>query len=303
MKKWVCQTDKTHVFDECSEDGFCSFEPLYHGILLEEEVPSLRSKELCLCVMLMDASASMTGPVFEGTSITRMRFVSNSAASGIFDLAKKKEAFNIYIACFKFDDRVKLMFVDSVANITDRFKITEAFANYLFNELFEFQQGTDINNALQQAYLLVKKFLNKQLDEFPVTDYTAMMQRILKYNSADMISIPNIRVLLYTDGMQYDSSGNKTLNPNPFKQNILTGLNHDILICAYLGSETDEGCSDLRNLVSHCPIHNSEQFFLFDKPSDMGKLYHLFRMASSASGFCPRCLEKQFEYSSLPKFV
>jgi hypothetical protein len=72
-------------------------------------------------------------------------------------------------------------------------------------------------------------------------------------------------------------------------------LNHDILIGAYFGQESDQGCAELKTLLSNCPIHNSPQFFLFDKPSNIGNLKYLFRMASGASGFCPKCLEKQLK--------
>ncbi|HZI54757.1 MAG TPA: hypothetical protein VFD56_13670, partial [Chitinophagaceae bacterium] len=198
-----------------------------------------------------------------------------------------------YVAGFKFDDRVELMFIDTVANLIARFKEVKVFANYLYNELFKFQQGTDINKALQQAYAFIDKFLKKEIAGLPFTNYTPMMQRIFKYNSVDTVSIANVRVMIYTDGMQYDAAGNRKLLPNPFKRNPLPHLNHDIVIGAYFGKESDEGCNELQSLLSNCPIHNSPQFFLFDKPANIGNLKYLFRMASGASGFCPKCLEKQ----------
>ena len=314
MKKWVCQKVRTHIFDD-TDNYYCTICAPFEGILKWEEVPDAspvrehkerpaeqvtatvkpptEDQEVGLSIILMDASSSMTDPAFEGIPLTRMTLVANCAASGIFDLERMQNNPNAYVACFKFDDRVQLMFLDTVSNIIGRYKKVETFAAYLYNELFEFQQGTDINKALQQSYTFVSQFLKKQLDGFPVKRYTPMLQRILEFNSVDSVSIPNVRVLMYTDGMQYVANGSKVLAPNPFKQNMIRELNHDILIGAYFGMESDQGCKDLKNLVSNCPIHNIPQFFLFDDPAHIGDLKYLFRMASGASGFCPRCLEKQ----------
>lgn len=298
MKKWVCQKNNAHIFDDYNPDPehpyYCSIDAPFEGILMEEEVLDEEERELSLRVILMEASSSMTNPLFDRIPLTRMKIIANSVASSIFNMVPIQNNFNIYIACFKFDERTELMFVDSVANIIKRYRKIETFADYLYSELFKFQQGANINNALRQAHQFVSGFLNKQLEGFPVKEYTPMLQRILKFNSFDIISIPNIRVLLYTDGMQYDANGSTALNPNPFKQNPLPGLNHDILIAAYLGSEIDHGYRDLSNMLSNCPIHDIQQLFLFDKPSDLGNLKYLFRMASRASGFCPSCIKKDF---------
>ena len=120
-----------------------------------------------------------------------------------------------------------------------------------------------------------------------------MIQRILKYKSTQAVSIPNVRVLIYTDGMQYDANGSKILHDNPFTRYPIEGVNHDIVIGAFFGKENDDGCKELKGLLSRCPIHDVEQFFLFDRPEKIGNLKYLFRMASGASGFCPRCLEKE----------
>lgn len=315
MVKWVCQKVRTHVFDD-TDNYYCTICKPFEGVLKEEEVgniatspkpvekpqpvapvtvvsPPVEDQEVGLCIIMMDASSSMTEIAFKDIPLTRMTLVANCAASGIFDLERMQNNPNAYVACFKFDDRVELMFIDTVSNIIGRHKNIQNFAAYLYKELFEFRQGTDINKALLQAHSFVSQFLKKQLDGFPVKKYTPMLQRIFKFNSVESVSIPNVRVLLYTDGMQYVSKGSKVLNPNPFKQQLIEGLNHDILIGAYFGLSTDKGCNDLRNLVSNCPIHNIPQFFLFDNPANIGDLKYLFRMASGASGFCPRCLEKQ----------
>lgn len=310
--KWVCQTDKTHIFDTPSDDWFCPVCAYGEGILMEEPFeeerppnipvlppPSSQEPEVGLSVILMDASSSMTDQAFEGNPQTRMRLVASSAASGIFDLERMQNNPNAYVAAFKFDDRVEMMFMDTIKNLIDKYDgQVKKFADYIYNELFEMQQGTDINKALKQAHIFVEKFMKKELDIFPTDKYMPMKQRILKFNSVDSVSIVNVRVLIYTDGMQYDTEGNNELLPNPFqdKDKPIEGLNHDIVIGAFFGNSKDEGCNALKKILSKCPIHNEEQFFVFEDPSKIGELKHLFRMASGASGFCPKCLSKQLNY-------
>lgn len=321
MKKWVCQKNKAHIFDEYDPDPehpyYCTLDedPLTGILKLEEtnitvtpgdtkpepeppviEITEEEEHEVGLCVIMMDASDSMTDIAFDGIPLTRLTLIANSAASGIFDLERLQNNSNAFVACFKFDDRVELMFVDTVANVIKRHKNITAFSQYLYNELIDMQQtphGTDINKALQQAYTFIGQFLNKQLPGFPVKKYTPLVQRIFRYGSVDSVSVPNVRVLMYTDGRQYVVNGSMVLNPNPFQQKPINGLNHDILIAAFFGPENDPGCKELRNIVSNCPIHNIPQFFLFDDPAHIGDLKYLFRMASGASGFCPSCLKKQ----------
>jgi hypothetical protein len=241
----------------------------------------------------MDASASMTDPISEQESKTRMQQVAESAASGIFDLQRLQNNQDAWVTAFKFDDRVEKMFEESVAGLIRRFdKDVNKFAAYIYDELFSMQQGTDINAALRKAYAYIDGFLQKKLD-FPVRNYIPMYQPIMRGDSASSISIPNIRVMMYTDGRQYDTHGDRYLKPNPFLKPP-AGLNHDILIGAFFGRSSDEGCSELKDLLSNCPIHeDTKQFFLFDTPKKIDYMKHLFRMASGASGFCPLCLGKE----------
>jgi hypothetical protein len=252
-----------------------------------------RVRELGLCVLLMDASSSMTEAVPGIEKKTKMQQVAESAARGIFDLERLHNNQDAWVTAFKFDDRVEKMFEESVGELIRRFdKDPDKFSAYIYDELFSMQQGTDINAALQKAHAYIDGFLLKRLD-FPVKDYIPMYQPVLKGSSAASVSIPNIRVLMYTDGMQYDARGNRHLNQSPFIQNPLRGCNHDILIGAFFGRASDEGCAELRGLLSNCPIHDdTQQFFLFDTPKKIDHMKHLFRMASGASGFCPLCLGK-----------
>jgi hypothetical protein len=312
-KIWVCQTDRSHVFKSPTDDGYCPLCPMWVGLLKPEirsvpgpgtgtgnstggsgPYPIPTQQEVGLCVILMDASASMTDPVFEEDTETKISLVAKSAAEGIFDLERLHNNQNAIIAAFKFDDRVEKMFVKSVgALIKDYNNDVNQFSDYLYAQLFKMQRGTDINKALRVAHEYVGNFLQNRLNDFPVKNYTSMQQRILKAQSVDSISVPNVRVLIYTDGRQFVENGEKQLKANPFIQSPLPGLNHDVVIGAFLGKLKDDGCNELKGLLSECPRHDTTQFFLLDTHEKTRYLKHLFRMASGASGFCPMCLSQQ----------
>lgn len=288
---WMCSYNPAHTFQDPTPDYFCPTCPKFTGLLIYTEDPLNGETEVGLCVILMDASLSMTEKAFDGTPLTRMQLVCGSAAHGIFSLQRLNNNTNAIVAMFKFDDRLELMVLDSVAGLMRRFHQDEQeFSRYLFTEMDKMKQGTDINKALREAHLFIKKFLEKKLDNFPVPNYRPMLQPILNKNNK-ALTVANVRVLIYTDGGQYDANESNHLDPNPFKANPLPLIDHDVVIGAYFGQKSDDGCNQLQSLLSECPIHNHPQFFLFDTPKNIGDLKYLFRMASGASGFCPICLE------------
>lgn len=252
-------------------------------------------KEVGLCVLVMDASSSMLEPAFPGNPLSRLSLVAQTAAYGVFDLQRMQNNPNAFVSIIVFDDRVKAVFPDgpvSIASLIKRFDSdVSRFADFLEAELGSMKQGTDINAALNEAYWLVKNFMGNKLTSIYDGHYSPVQQTILKYGTIDSVSIPNVRVLMYTDGMQYDARENRTLLPNPFSAHPVTGLNHDVLIGAYFGNANEDGAAQLSSLTSKCPIHNIPQFFLIDSPARINSLQSLFRMASGASGFCPKCLE------------
>lgn len=309
---WVCDIDPSHQFKSPTDDGYCPSCPLWTGLLTKKTRlvpttgtgpgpglgprpgPAPGQQEVGLCVILMDASASMTDPVFEEDTETKIALVARSAAEGIFDLERLHNNQNAVIAAFKFDDRVEKMFVKSVgALIKDYDKDVNRFSDYLYEQLFKMQRGTDINKALRVAHEYVGNFLQNRLNDFPVKNYTSMQQRILRAQTAESVSIPNVRVLIYTDGRQFVENGEKQLKANPFIQSPLPGLNHDVVIGAFLGKLKDDGCNELKSVLSECPRHDAAQFFLLDTHEKTRHMKHLFRMASGASGFCPMCLSQQ----------
>ena len=144
----------------------------------------------------------------------------------------------------------------------------------------------------------MKDFLNKKS---PVLgDYEIFTQNVLRNLTGINGPVPNVRVFLYTDGLQFvNGKEDKLINPfsNPkdfpgdFPQDI------DILMGAFFGSEISEdenkGMNELKEVLGVCPEDDEKQFFLVNSPESLITLKNLFHMASGASGFCPKCIEKK----------
>jgi len=256
-------------------------------------------KELGLCIILMDASGSMETPAFEGSPITKMRLIAKAAASGIFSLRDNECSEYAYIAIYKFDHKIgPPILLKSIANIVREFRSESKFEDFLHDHLSSEDMGgqTNINEALNKAYDLARKFLNYEISAFREAfggqDYPIKIQRIINQKTFKQDTASNVRVLLYTDGMQYFNDIDLPID-NPFKNQRLG--NYDILMGAFIGPGSgvgSDGCKQLQVVLSQCPIHNKKQFFLIDHPYKIFTLRGLFRMASGNSGFCPECLSK-----------
>lgn len=255
--------------------------------------------ELGLCVLLMDASGSMFKPnALEGSEENRAQIVARAAAKGIMSLKENSRGKDAYLAVYKFDHRVKPVFLKSIAEVTQSYENEEALEDFLYQSM-EMEMGgeTDINEALIQAYNLVSAFLKKQISVFRKPrgdkDYPVVMRPVTNRNTMDQIVVPNVRVFIYTDGMQYVDGESKELI-NPFLGGgDLPDSPVDILLGAFIGSEKSKGCKDLERILSDCPEHDTKQFFLIDKPEDTVELAGIFRMASGNSGFCSECVKKE----------
>ena len=298
---WICSNNPKHIFENPTPDYFCDKCEPFTGILVEGDIEKTvdeggtipvvdkgKEREVGLCILLMDASGSMTHKPFKGSPLSRMELVATSAAAGIFDLKQLSNKDNAYIAAFKFDHRVERMFIDTVGGLLKKYnEDIKAFADDILQHLKSMQGQTNINGALKTAFSFADQFVNKKMAHFQ--DYRPVKQNILKKDMSS-ITVPNVRVLMYTDGMHW-TGGSSKLEDNPFKA-LSENIPVDILIGAFFGDANYEGCDDLKGLLSHCPKHGEQQFFLFDTPEKYGSLRHLFKMASGASGFCPKCIEE-----------
>lgn len=264
-------------------------------------IVSGQGKEVGLCVLLMDASGSMAEepyassfpskypPKVESTAIaekegklTKREVVTDAAALAIFGLKDLSKKENAYICAIKFDNNPSVMFTKTVDDILTEHENPQKFAKYLYNELASLNGGTNINGALNLAYSFVKKFIDGNVPG--MENCIANFQT--QYYGSKSIDVPNVRIMLYTDGEQLQHYGPIV---NPFKKN---NEELDLLIGAYIGNPEDNGCKQLEEIVGTCPSHNQKQFYVMDDPKKIATLRGLFRMASGTSGFCPYCIEK-----------
>ncbi|SFQ52464.1 vWA domain-containing protein [Hymenobacter arizonensis] len=270
-------------------DYFCT-DCGYDGLLIDDAVDTKLEenggdREIGLCILLMDASGSMDQPAFPGSPLTKLRLVANSAAQGIFDLQQMGKADDAYICAMLFDNTIKQIFFKSVKELLEEHNFeVKVFANYLYEELAQMGGTTDINGALQAANSFAKSFTTRSIPN--MQGYTPLEHVVLTKAGQSRV-VPNVRVLLYTDGVQYIDGKSDPL-VSPFKE-----WETDILMGAFFGDSSESGCNELRSILSKCPNHDFEQFFLLDQPSKVAHLRKLFRMASGASGFCPLCIPKE----------
>lgn len=249
-------------------------------------------KEVGLCVLLMDASGSMfMDPAFKGQGfpssfghefLNKAEMVAKCAANAIFQLKDitLKEHQEAYIMAIKFDHRQSVMFHKSIRGIIEEFRDSTRFAKYLYDSFSDMQGGTNINGALDMAYSFISKFKAGNIPG--IGAFEPMHDSIYLPNKGGDYEIPNIRAMIYTDGEQLSDYGSIR---NPFKAH-----DPDLLLGAFIGDQDERGCTDLRSIISKCPIHQQDQFFVIDNPQRQATLRRLFRMASDASGFCPACI-------------
>ena len=270
-------------------DYFCT-DCGYDGLLIDDAVDTKLEegggdREIGLCILLMDASGSMEQPAFPGSPLSKLRLVANSAAQGIFDLQQMGKADDAYISAMLFDNTIKQIFFKSVKELLEEHNFeVKRFADYLYAELSQMGGLTDINGALQAANSFAKSFTERTIPN--LQGYTPLEHVVLTKAGQSRV-VPNVRVLLYTDGVQYLDGRHDAL-VSPFKE-----WETDILMGAFFGDSSESGCNELRGILSKCPNHDFEQFFLLDQPSKVAHLRKLFRMASGASGFCPLCIPKE----------
>lgn len=286
MTTYVCTNNPNHKFANMTVDGFCP-EPTCFGVgfLVEEQNTPIgisgQAKEIGLCVLLMDVSGSMKATAFPNSPAQKDLLVAGSASGGIFDLAPMTSKDDAYIIGVIFDHNTNVIFTDSVSNILGQYPNASDFSKFLISKFT--YGGTDINKVLNFAKQIYDDFLQKgDLSRYGgPTNVKPVKQTILTKNGDTKI-VPNIRVLIYTDGR--DEVLEK-ITGNPFAQEEI-----DVLMGAFFGEGQEEGCTALKSIVSKCPIHGVDQFFLINDPSRIQTLRKLFRMASGASGFCPVCL-------------
>jgi len=295
---WVCVNDSNHAYDAKTAEQnsyFCPQCPYGEGILINQATNSgslqnQHQEDLGLCIMLLDCSGSMSDPAFPNHPMSKRDLVAKSVSAGISSLSGNPLKEFAYVLIIGFDHEIDVLLpYTSIEKIVQEYD-AEGLEIMLKEKMQQKNGATDINEALNVAFKFTQQFINSEISALGL--YKPRIQTVLDDN---MIShqIPNVRVLLFTDGGHYLGANNTTLNPSPFKNLQYNGKVFDLLMSAYYGSSEDKDYNKLKSLVSKCPRHpETDQFFLFDDPKKVANLKGLFRMASGASGFCPTCLEE-----------
>lgn len=315
---WVCAIDANHTYtarDAESSGYFCPKCPYGEGILINQGVSSSpvstktsgsgttmsipaasQQEDLGLAIMLLDCSGSMKEAAFHNHPMSKKELIAKSVAAGIFSLSGNPLREFAYVLILGFDHEIDtLLPYTSIKNIVDEYREPAGLERVLLEKMQKKEGATDINRALSVAFNFTQQFINSEI--VALGNYKPRIQMVLDENVVSH-QIPNVRVLLFTDGEQYLGDNDRTLLPSPFKNLRYNGKVFDLLMGAYYGGSSDNGYYQLRGLVSKCPRHPEvDQFFLFDDPTKVANLKGLFRMASGASGFCPTCLAEGNSYN------
>lgn len=315
---YKCSTCGTK-YDTITQDGFCPKGDCYGIGLLElyeessnsaEDTTLIAADAIGLCVLVCDASGSMERPAFAGNPATRVRLVANAAAAGISDFytqvastsetgfSKPEQA---YIAIISFGETAAFIsdkngnpFIKTVAQIQQECPKKEDLADFLLHALTDgcsiSRSYTDITKALVLAKEIQDAARQGNLSKFGISGTFELIEHdVIEKNTNRFLSVPNTRVLIYSDG-GHNAIDGTPLN-NPFASDSLSTL-----LTVFFGNPDSSdptekrGADEMKSMACICPIHGLAGYFLIDSPQRYTKLRGLFRMASGASGFCPGCL-------------
>jgi hypothetical protein len=156
---------------------------------------------------------------------------------------------------------------------------------------------TDISGALAIAHKMYQHALQGDLSEFGMDKrFTLMEHNPVRQRDSHQYTIPNVRILIYSDGAHNHPQGASL--ETPFTNN-LEANEVSVLMTVFFGDGADQGAGQMRLLACTCPIHEQKGYFLINSAERYHTLRKLFRMASGTSGFCPVCLaEASKEWSN-----
>jgi hypothetical protein len=286
--------------DEACSKPSCFGEPLVRDDRSSGSAPIETIEGLC--VLVCDASRSMSQPALSATGVTKMTLVANAVERAITELGGITRSENAFIAIVAFGAKASLVtdeqgkpFIKSVRSIVDEFGT--GLGHYLFDYLENDRGGldrtrTDISAALKLALTITNDATNDAgFTRFGVTSPAKIMRQSDILTSAGrQIAVPNVRVMAYSDGAHNPADGSPLVNP-------FASMAPSLLMTAFIGDETGSreariGADQMKNLATICPQHSKRGYFLINSVDRHAQLRKLFRMASGASGFCPLCLRQ-----------
>lgn len=255
-----------------------------------------KNQEYGLFFLMLDCSQSMNEFPFKGLNHSGKELIATAVSHAIFDLKNISQKHEAFIYIFLFDHSIKpLMPPLNIDSIINEFQSAENFKKFLLTEMNKLDGQTDINQALKVAYTQATKFINGEMKGLFGNNYDIFYHSVA-LPGAKNLPVPNVRVVLYTDGIQYVDGQSSSLIVNPFLDTDIFKVN--ILIGAFFGEVGDniylkQGFNELMDKMGYCPRHPKvKNFFHFGEVGQMGTLKDFFKMGSGPSGFCPECLRE-----------
>jgi hypothetical protein len=188
-------------------------------------------------------------------------------------------------------DRQGNQFFKTIADIQKEFPTSKELTEFLKERLTDQSLDpnyTDITQALAVGYDIYQGAMARDLSRYGIGgEWTLMEHHPVKPGGAkdEQLTVPNVRVLIYSDG-EYNPPDGKPL-ANPFANEPLS-----VLMTVYMGGGQDEGAKQMQSLACTCPTHSVNGYFLINNPERYQTLRYLFRMASGTTGFCATCLSE-----------
>ncbi|MCC9076216.1 hypothetical protein FKZ61_008840 [Litorilinea aerophila] len=316
-KQWVCSENPKHIFDSVG-DGFCPEGD--GGVLVPKETikkqPNIsigggtiqyEGKD-GIGILVFDLSGSMRERLDpnSGNPLSKIEAVSNAFGTTIATLLHGgggSEALrtpdHYFLALIGFSDNAKILGIYQLASMKkgDYTSTWHFWKQQVLNFFDNFGDMTNITRGLEVA----KEIYEAALQGNIATHYSAQFndlnngfeigsQRV--HYGGDVIEIPNIRVLIYSDG-EHNTGGAFS---NPFINSSLTSsviseskrmVNGVISI--YFGPPGTNGAKQMDEIAGVCPVHGEVGTIPISSIEHYKYLRDLIHLSSKASGFCIEC--------------
>jgi|GEM_PF-6987695 len=295
---WTCTNNSEHTFetDVAEKNGyFCTICTSGDGILFQKSnIDDNVLGDCSLCIIFLDCSHSMSQPAFVNSPLTKREILARGVASGIFSRVGSTCSERAYLYVAGFSDHVEV-FVPFIrfSDLFRQYSSLVDFEAFLLKKLNTKPSPCDIKLALSSAFKITLDFIN--LEAVGLGTYKPRYETIFSSN-LDTYLIPNVRAILFTDGLNKWENHDNTPILNPFKAIFYNKKNIDLLTIVLIREANESITKPITNLVSKCIRHDqNEQLFLIDAPSKINYikyLFYYFKFGGSASafGFCPTCL-------------
>lgn len=208
--KYKCPTCPT-IYDELPHDESCK--NIY--CIGEKLLPFSEEGEVTiegLCLLVCDASFSMTGQAFsKQRAITKLKLVTRAINRAIADLRSISKADSAFIGIIVFGGKAGFILNGQGRPMLMPFsQFQTQFGSNLDDYLYQCieenrpdidREHTDITGALQFAYDVYKGAMSGNLGQFGIEQTVSLIEHtdIYTYDKRQ-VSVANARVMIYSDG-------------------------------------------------------------------------------------------------------